>query len=165
MTISEETRRKMSEAHKGKCAWNKGKTGIYSEETRRKMSEAQIGKHHTDETKRKLSESHKGKSHTVSEETKIKIGLASKGRKHTEEERNKISKGNKEHQKAISEETEKLRKEGYKLINGDLSPKPDIIAFKDGKLIAIEVEFGKPNFKKYKDIDFFDDVIWIKKVR
>ena len=47
---SEETKKKMSEAHKGKPspnkgqpAWNKGKH--YSEETKRKLSEAKRGKH------------------------------------------------------------------------------------------------------------------------
>ncbi len=50
----------MSEAQKGRKAWNKGKS--YSEKTRRKMSKAQKG-------------------HTVSEETKRKISKAQKGRK------------------------------------------------------------------------------------
>lgn len=36
-SISEETRKKLSESHKGKVAWNKGKKNIYSEETKRKM--------------------------------------------------------------------------------------------------------------------------------
>lgn len=41
----EEVKRKMSEAHKGKPAWNKGKKGKHhSEETKRKMSEALRGK-------------------------------------------------------------------------------------------------------------------------
>ncbi len=38
-THSDETKRKISEAAK-KYSWNKGKTGVYSEETKRKMSEA-----------------------------------------------------------------------------------------------------------------------------
>ena len=41
--LSEETRRKMSEARKGKIPWNKGKH--HSEETRQKFSEAAKGKH------------------------------------------------------------------------------------------------------------------------
>lgn len=75
-TRSEETKRKMSEAQKGK---------IVSEETRKKMSLARKGrpahnkgkpaKHAiSEETKRKMSESHKGKKH--SEETKAKMRLA-----------------------------------------------------------------------------------------
>lgn len=54
---SEETRRKMSESHKGK---------ILSEETKRKLSEANKGNTY-----------HKGKKH--SEETRIKISEANKG--------------------------------------------------------------------------------------
>ncbi len=66
--ISEETRRKISKANKGKVSSMKGR--IHSEETKRKMSEAQkkiprkgrpIGSKHTEETKRKMSESRKGK--------------------------------------------------------------------------------------------------------
>lgn len=67
---SEETKRKISESHKGKPSPKKGI----------KCSE---------EAKRKNSEAHKGKK--LSEETKIKIGLASIGRIHSEESRKKIS--------------------------------------------------------------------------
>ena len=35
--LSAETKRKMSLSKKGKPAWNKGKTGIYTEETKKKM--------------------------------------------------------------------------------------------------------------------------------
>ena len=52
-----ETRQKMSEAKKGKSSWNKGLRNIYSEETRRKMSEAHLNM--SDETKRKMSEAAK----------------------------------------------------------------------------------------------------------
>lgn len=62
---SAEARKRMSDSHKNKAPWNKGKTGIggykLSEETRKKMSEAQKGKHPSEETLKKLSESHKGK--------------------------------------------------------------------------------------------------------
>lgn len=53
--FTEETRRKMSEAHKGQLSWNIGKH--HSDETRRKMSEAK--KNITDETRRKMSEAAK----------------------------------------------------------------------------------------------------------
>ena len=59
--LSEETKRKISESHKGKPAWNKGIP--HSEETRRKMSEALRGRKVwnkgiplSEETKRKKSE-------------------------------------------------------------------------------------------------------------
>ena len=51
---SEETRRKMSEAKKGKPSPNKGKP--HSEEHRRKISEAMKGKTLSEETRRKISE-------------------------------------------------------------------------------------------------------------
>ena len=92
---------KMRASHKGHIAWNKGKTGIYSEETKRKIGLANKGKHtwnlgktFSGEVKRKISEAHKkayaegriiswnkGKTGIYSEETKRKIGLASKERR------------------------------------------------------------------------------------
>ena len=53
--FSEESRRKMSESHKGKK---------HSEETRRKISGSLKGRKFSEETRRKISESHKGKKHT-----------------------------------------------------------------------------------------------------
>ena len=66
---SEETRRKMSEAKKGKHL---------SEEHRKKLSEAQKGKHHSDYTRRKISDAKKGKHH--SEEHRKKMSESHKGK-------------------------------------------------------------------------------------
>ena len=64
---SEETRKKMSDAKKGKKNPNYGKQ--FSEETRKKMSDAKkgkknhnYGKQFSEETKKKLSEAHKGQN-------------------------------------------------------------------------------------------------------
>jgi len=84
---SEKTRRKMSEANKGKNNPNYGKS--LSEETRRKMSEAQKGKIRSEEHKRKNSEVHKGKTH--SEETKKKLSEANIGKTLSEEHKRKMS--------------------------------------------------------------------------
>ena len=84
----EETKRKISEANKGRhrseeykrkfCGENNPNYGKHlSEETRRKISEAQKGKHHSEESKRKISETHKGKKR--SDETRRKISEARKG--------------------------------------------------------------------------------------
>lgn len=58
-----------------------------TEETRRKISEAHKGRHVTEETKRKISEANKGHRHT--EETKKKIAeavhLAAVKKHHAEE--------------------------------------------------------------------------------
>jgi len=79
-TVSKETKRKLSEAKKGR---------IFSEETKRKLSKAKKGKNNpmygipkSEEIKRKLSEAMKGKNKgkTVSEETKIKLSEAMKGK-------------------------------------------------------------------------------------
>ena len=89
---SEETKRKMSIAAKGRTL---------SEATKRKISAANkgennvmFGKHHSEETKRKISDAKKGK--ILSEETKRKISEGSKGNKnmfgkhHSEETKRKI---------------------------------------------------------------------------
>ena len=66
---SEETKRKISKAHKGR---------IHTEESKRNMSKAQKGKPKTEETKRKMSEAHKGRIHT--EESRRKMSEAHKNR-------------------------------------------------------------------------------------
>ena len=68
---TEETKRKMSESHKGKTTWNKGNK--VSDETKLKMSIAH--KNISEETRKKMSEAKKN----MSEETKQKISDAMKG--------------------------------------------------------------------------------------
>ena len=107
-SLSEETKTKMSEAHKGRTP---------SEESRRKMSDARKGKTHTEETRRKISEANKDKNHpnygkTLSEETKRKMGDARKGRTHSEETKRKLSEAKKG--KNPSEETKTKMSEAQK---------------------------------------------------
>lgn len=75
--LSEEHRKKLSEAHKGKPTWNKGLKGI--------TISGMKGKHQSEGARRKMSLSHKGKtpgnkgkSHT--EESKRKMSLSHKGK-------------------------------------------------------------------------------------
>lgn len=110
--LSEETKKKMSDSHKGKSPWNKGiKTGLepwnkgkrncFSKETLEKLSEVKNGKPHP----------HKG--HKISEETKRKMSETKKGKKH-----NYYSIGNKGMHWYNNGEKEVLTKEcpeGYKL--------------------------------------------------
>ena len=77
----EETRKKMSAAHKGVSR---------SDETKLKIAQANTGKKHSDETKNKLSLIHKGK--IVSDETRKKMSDALKGKKMPKEFGEKISK-------------------------------------------------------------------------
>lgn len=88
---SAETRRKLSEAHKGEHR---------SAETRRRMSEARkgsnspwYGKHLSPEHRRKLSEAEEGR--LFSYETRQKISEAKKGAHHSAEARRKISEAHK----------------------------------------------------------------------
>lgn len=82
--VSQETRKKLSECHKGKHR---------SEETKRKISEGHKGKKLSEETRKKLSEIRKGRKHT--DEQKRKIGEAHRGMKRSEETKRKISEGHK----------------------------------------------------------------------
>lgn len=123
--VSEETRRKISEAGKGRVfteehkrkisEGNKGKT--VSEEARQKMSEAKIGKpngwlgkHVSDETKRKLSVINTGR--VFSEERNRKISEAHMGHKHSDETKRKIGESNKG--KIITEEQRRKLSESLK---------------------------------------------------
>lgn len=73
---TEETKQKLKdvwkETHPNMCK---------TEETKKKMSEAAKGRTHSEETKRKISLSKKGKPHPHSEETKRKMSEAKKGKK------------------------------------------------------------------------------------
>jgi group I intron endonuclease len=91
--MSAETRRRVSEAHKGNkyCLGKKP-----SEETRRKLSEAMKRRPPpepiSEETRYRLSESHKRKS--PSPETRAKLSAINKGKKLTPEHRAKIGSSN-----------------------------------------------------------------------
>ena len=99
-----EWNRKISENHADLSGKNHPMYGKHlSEETKRKLSEANKGennpkywkgKHLSEETKRKLSEANKGK--IVSEETRKKLSEAGKGRTHTEESKDKIRESKKD---------------------------------------------------------------------
>jgi group I intron endonuclease len=104
--MSEETRRKLSKAQRGK---------VMPPEAREKMSEAAkgnknfLGKHHSEETRRKRGEAAKGRPGPMTgkhptEETRRKMSEAAKGRRHTEESRRKMSEAAKRRQKKTEKE-------------------------------------------------------------
>jgi group I intron endonuclease len=72
---------------------NGGSHGKHTEESKKKISEAHKGKLHSEETKNKLSEIQKG--HMVSEETKKKMSDSKRGRIVSEETRKKLSEATK----------------------------------------------------------------------
>lgn len=90
-THSEETKRKISEANKGKVSKLRGRK--LSEEVKNKISETEKGKVVSEETRQKLSDFNKGK--IVSEETKQKISNFHKGRQRSEETKKRISEAKK----------------------------------------------------------------------
>lgn len=91
---TEEVRRKMSEARKGKKPWNTGKKYQPTENQRKfleRLHESNKGKRRTEETKKLMSESRKGLAmppHT--EEAKRKISETMKGRPKSEETKEKM---------------------------------------------------------------------------
>ena len=89
--LSEETKQKLSESHKGQKAWNKGISP--SKEMREKLRQANLGKKHSKETLEKMSKSLKGKNlgKKRTEEQRKHISEAHKGYKHTEEWKKNMS--------------------------------------------------------------------------
>lgn len=87
---SEETRKKLSESHKGQVPYMKGK-------------------HHTEETKAKMRASHQAHPNVISDWQKQRISEANKGREISDDIRQKISEANKgrkftdEHKRKLSE--------------------------------------------------------------
>lgn len=82
---SDETRRKMADASRGRVA---------SKETREKLALANTGKKHSAETRAKLSMAHAGTTRKpLSEETKARISAANSGRKRGPEALKNIAEG------------------------------------------------------------------------
>jgi len=115
-----------------------------------------------------------------SKETRLKKGIKSKERWEDPSFRNRMTTHLRDinvkyarkrdagvalHNKLIDEELKKLEKQGFRCINVGASniPKPDIIAVKNGKVYAIEVEtlaHKLPNYDKWNNTNIFDDIIW-----
>lgn len=73
---TEETRKKMSDAHKDKSPWNKGKHSIYSKEALERMAQhgsrnPNFGKHLSEETKLKISQANKGRVFSIDHRRKL----------------------------------------------------------------------------------------------
>jgi len=104
--LSEEHKRKISQANKGKTTEKSLRNLIPA----RKGNKNMLGKCHSEETKRRMSISAKGKIKSV--ETREKISKAAKERWSSEEHREKISEANRG--KHPSEETRRRMSEAHK---------------------------------------------------
>ena len=95
--LSEETRRKISEANKGQIPWNKGIKGrLHSEETKRKISESNRGVKFSEDHIQKLRKANSGESNPMfgkhhTRESLKKIGEGNKGKHLSEEAKKKLS--------------------------------------------------------------------------
>ena len=146
----EETRKKMSEVHKGKKL---------SEETKKKLSEAHsgekhpmFGKHHSEESKKKMSESRKGipapnKGVSMSEETKKKLSEAIKEKFiYDEEYRRKISEAHKNISDDVHRKMSESRKKLYS--SGMKHPMLGKQHSEESKKKMSESHKGKPSHRK-----------------
>ena len=77
VSISPETRARISAANKGKNTWSKGRSGkLHSDETKAKIGAIHKGKIVSEETRAKLSAAMTGKSSPKSDATKAKMAAA-----------------------------------------------------------------------------------------
>jgi hypothetical protein len=120
--VIEQTKRKMSESHKGT---------LRSEEIKRKISETMKGKTHSEETKRKISEAKKGENNHMY------------GKTHSQETKDRIRKSNKLSWQPTKEKIEKLKIIQVKAV--EEAKKPESIRKKKQTLSKIKHQQGETN--------------------
>jgi hypothetical protein len=149
--------------------WNKGLT-INNPKVRKSVENLQRGykekvksnwnkglTKETDERIKKLAEK-------VSEARK-KLFQTERGKRLIEEHKKRLREGYfQKHKDEILKQAEILRQQGFQVLICD-KKRPDIIARKNDKIYAVEVEIEKPNlyqkFDKWNDRTIFDDIHWI----
>lgn len=159
--MSEEHKRKISEAHLGRKN---------SEEHNEHIRQVNLNKKHTDETKKRMSESHKknpnryweGKK--LSKEHREKIGQSNLGRKNSEETREKLRKSSFEYVKKFHGAFPKIGKNETRILDElEIEINYRIIRqyeiggyFIDGYIpeinLAIEIDEKRHQYQQEKDI-------------
>lgn len=174
--LPEEWKRKISEGNKGKkksktaehikkIVISRKKNGWFKnpETFRQKISKAHKGKKMSLEFCKKTSERMMGEQNPAKRlDVRKKISESKKGKSLSEKQRASIKNIFPIMWKRINAEIPILEQQGFRCIPiGKVIP--DIIAIKDGKVYAVEVEYGIPNYKKYDDETrkYFDDIIWL----
>jgi len=139
--------------------WNKGKH--WSEAVKEKISKKQKGipcpqrgKKWTIEQRKRIREAN---IKTFSLKSKEELSERAK-KTHTTESDTKRKRSFQLHKEKILELKEKYEKEGYEVIT-ELDVRPDLIIRKDNKIIAVEVQRGKPK-NNYNKQRVFDEVKW-----
>lgn len=155
-------RLKISESHKGRPPWNKGLTVETDVRVARssRNSPRNRGQHHTEEWKHKMSEIMQRRPITWGD----KISKAKEGLPLTEEHKKRLKEAKKlnVHDQLVLKHLAELEEDGYRCIPLlKHSPLPDIIAIKDSKVYAVEIERVRIEPKKYETIHCYDDIIWI----
>jgi group I intron endonuclease len=155
--LSEETRKKIGEKHKGKIVSNETRLKMsesakqMTKETKNKISESNKGKKRSEETKNKMREKAKGRK--ASEETKIKMSEKRKGRKVSEETKIKMSESQKG--KKLSEEQIRKTSDGLKRLyaNGYINPQAKrVINTETGEIYnSIKECMDKNGYKKLRE--------------
>jgi len=139
----------------------------HTEEAKLKCGLAHLGKRDSEETRQKKSK----KSRERWSDPKYKKKMMET---HLNDLNIRCSKEKKEgiiiHDNLIKEELKKLEKQGFRCVNVGTTKvkKPDIIAFKNNKIYAVEVETESQritNYDKWNKTNVFDDIIWIIKRR
>lgn len=167
-----------------KAFWSSERGEIQKQKSRERMLKQKnpfYGKHHTKEFVKRLGEIHKNWIPTQENRKHFReAGIRRwknnpEYRKSQTEHLNRISETCREkriyyikiHEKEVEKQLFLMEKQGFRAINVSISAKkPDIIAFKDGKIYAVEVETlrrRKPNYVKWEKPNPFDDIIWIIK--
>ena len=132
--MSQEARKIISNAQKG----NKHCLGrIWSEESRKKLSESHKGYVPTMEVRQKIGEKNRGRK--PSEETREKLRIANSGKKRTEEEKRRMSEASKGNKNAAGPRTEEakqrmkvaqkeawIRRKERKIVNMDIKTTDDL---------------------------------------
>ena len=159
---AQEMRRENSLSYKGKSPWNKGLTVKTDERIAQysKKSSRYKGEHHTEGWKDDMSRTMQIRDITWGD----KISEAKKGVTFSPEHKRKLHEAKKLnlHDQLVIQHCAEFEGQGFRCIPLlKHSVLPDIIAIKDLKIYAIEVERGRLDPRKYENVFCYDDIIWI----
>ena len=137
----------------------------HTEEAKLKCRLANLGKKESEETRRKKGEKSKEMwSNPKFKKKMMETHLSDLNIRYSKKKQERID----FHDNLIKKELTKLEKQGFRCVNVGTTKvkKPDIIAFKNNKIYAVEVETQShkiPNYDKWNGTNIFDDIIWIVK--